>query len=281
MAVESILSDQYSKQISTRTSRRAQLGRPIAIFYGRRYSLGNSLFVLIMAVLAVSAPLAYGLWRMEFAYTHYGEVAAELWSRPWFFLSVAALVCAFLLFGLRLYQRRRYLAVHNNGMRARLGFFRTQTWLWSEISGISSTAVQERFLHLPVRVNFEAILYQKKGKPVQLRDPIQDMPGLIECMKRQLYPRILPELQREFLAGKWLTFGPVAIHLQGIGVQADFDPVPEQGFTPLPWEGVESITAKSGFLEIQSRDESVRRIPVAEIPNFEVMIDLIAQSEKV
>jgi hypothetical protein len=281
MAEEKTLRNRYSSRVSPRSTRRSRLGRPIAVFYGHRYSLGNSFFVLLLAVVAISAPLGYGFWRIYSVYTQYGEVAAGLWSRPWFILSFTALISAILLLSIRLYLRRRYVAVYENGLHARLGFFRTQSWLWSEISGISSAAVQERFLHLPVRMNCVAILYQAKGKPIQFREPIQDMPDLIDCIKGQLYPRILPELRRNFLAGNWLTFGPVAIHPQGIGVQADFDPNPESGFKPVPWDEVKSINAKSGFMEIQSSDSNVRRVPIADIPNFEVMIDLIKQRERV
>jgi hypothetical protein len=161
-------------------------------------------------------------------------------------------------------------------LRLRLGFFRSQTFLWKELSGVSSAIVQEHFLHLPLHTMHQAALFPRQGRPLQIRGPLQEMPALIARLKANLYPRLLPGLREQFTAGKWLVFGPVAIQPRGIAFQADRG---HSSHRPAltPWDKVAEIDIQAGRLVIRLRDGHLRRIPVIQIPNLEVMLELVHQ----
>ena len=252
------------------------LGRLLAEHRGVQPGLWNAL-VLLASGLAVLVPLGYGLWRANVAYVQYGSVAANIWGRPWFVLSALASACFLMLAGYRLYLLRRHVAVYKNGVRLRLGLFRSQTFLWKELSGVSSAIVQEHFLHLPLNTTHQAALFPRQGRPVQVRGPLQEMPALIARLKANLYPRLLPGLREQFTAGKQLVFGPVAVQRQGIALQAGGGRSSSRSPALIPWDEVAEIDLQAGRLIIRLREGDLRRIPVIKIPNLEAMLELVHQ----
>jgi hypothetical protein len=253
-----------------------ELGRLQADYRGAKPGLWNAL-LLPASGLAVLVPLGYGLWRANVAYIQYGSVAANIWGRPWFVLSALASACFLMLAGYRLYLLRRHVAVYKNGLRLRLGLIRSQTFLWRELSGISSAIVQERFLHLPLRTTHQAALFPHQGKPVQIHGPLQEMPALIARLTASLYPRLLPDLREQFTSGKWLVFGSVAVQRQGIAFQSDRERSSSRLPALIPWDAVAEIDVQAGRLVIRLRDGHHRRIPVIKIPNLEIMLELVHQ----
>jgi hypothetical protein len=210
------------------------------------------------------------VWRSLYAYTTYGQAAADRWGWPWFYLSLAALGLVVLLSLQRFVQMRRFAAVHVNGIRFRPGLSRIYNLYWAEVDGLSSGAVQERFLHLTLRTTYQAALHLKDGRRLQLRGPLEEMPELIQLIKTNLYPRRLPELRTAYRSGAWLTFGRLAIQRDGLALPG--------GKTPqIAWEQVESLQVQSGDLLVQANGRQLARLPVAEIPNLELMLDLSQQ----
>jgi hypothetical protein len=218
---------------------------------------------------------------MYYGYTQYGSVAGDFWSRPWLLISSLALSVALLLAGYRFYLARRFVAVHKNGIRLRLGVLRVRAWYWAELAGISSGITQERFLHLPLRTYSRATLYPVKGKPVQLRGPIQDMPALVQCIKDNLYPRLLPRKRAAYRAGKSLPFGPLILHHQGLGLRTGKSASSSGKPVLIPWKGVDKIEVQSGCLSFHTRNQRPRRYPISDIPNFEILLELIQQEVQV
>jgi hypothetical protein len=262
-----------ASQSSQAKNKEEKLGKLLATHHGLKPGLANN-FLLLFSAAAVFIPLGYGLWRSALGGEQHGPAAARAWSQPWFVLTLLAGTCFLLLAGYRFYRMRRYVAIFKNGIRLRLGLFRTRAWLWSEISGISCSAIQERFLHLAIRTDYKATLFTLKGRPIRLRGPLYDMPGLISRIKARLYPGLLTRLREAFQSGSRLSFGPLAIQSQGLSLGMKRK---DQPIDIIPWEQVIRVDVQDGRLVIELQNQPIQSIPVGKIPNLELMLDLIHQ----
>lgn len=233
------------------------------------------------------APLGYGLWRYESAYTQYGPAAAEAWSSNWFLLSGLLLLGFLFLLYRRMRLSRRFVAVHKEGLSLNLpsGILpagtRTYSLRWGQIAGIATDTVQERFLGLDLGVTSQAVLFPNLGRPVRLDSSLQRQPELVSRIKAGLYPRLLPGLSERLQAGQWLMFGPLSI--QG-GALRLLRAWPATRLV-VPWSQVNRIDVRSGYLTIELKDPPTQnhsgrgplRIAISQIPNLEILLQLVQQ----
>jgi hypothetical protein len=235
--------------------------------------------LLIPGFLGVLAPAGYGLWRADYAYTHFGPVAAGQWSRPWFLLAAAALGAFILLAIVRSLSARQAVAVFQKGLFLRRGLFRSQKLLWEQIAGIAAESVQEHFLRLPLKIHHQALLYPTLGKPIRLPANLENLPELVSRIKASLYPRLLPKLIENFRAGQWLYFGPLAIQQQSLHLGPPRIRLSETAARKglIPWSRIKHLTIRSGSLMVELHDHAPYRIPVAKIPNLELLLQIVQQ----
>jgi hypothetical protein len=137
------------------------------------------------------------------------------------------------------------------------------------------------------RPQCQARLYLKGGRTVRLVEAvsgwdnlaalfgparIENLPELITRLKAHLYPRLYPALQAGFLAGRAVAFGPVSVQAQGLRMRPH-----NQAITP--WSEIRRVTVRSGELMVElkhlQKGNSLARIPVAKIPNLELLLKLI------
>lgn len=244
------------------------LGPQVADYRSRPFSRRSSKAVLVLGVLAVLAPLFYGLYRAQYAAAKYGPVAAQHWSRPWYLLSGLAflVLCLVLLIGL--VRGQRYVAVHKYGLRIRLS--RRKQYAWADLSGVSTGVVQTRLFGTALRTQHQAVLYPTVDPPVKLDNLLEDLPELLTRIKANLYPRLLPGMRQAFKEGKTLYFGPVAIRRDELLVE-DHD-----GKSRLiPWSEIDSINVQAGMLVITNQKKAKIRLPVARVPNLELLLQII------
>ena len=250
------------------------MGPQIEVYHAQSPGLVGFLLLSLAGILGVISPLAYGLWRYNYAYTQHGPVAAEHWSRSWFLLSWLALATFAMLTFYRLLASRCFVIVHKNGLRFRLDTFFTRILLWKEIAGVSNSFTQEVFLNLPLYKRQQATLYPNVGRPVHLRGDLQNFPDLISRIKASLYPRLYPGLSAGFHAGQWLYFGPLSVQSQGLRLA-----------TTIPWPQVDRLEVREGCLVIALNGQGIRpdplKIPVSQIPNLELLLQLVQQGVKV
>jgi hypothetical protein len=262
-----------------------EIGPQIATY---RYKRGVFFSLLLPGLLGVLAPLAYGIWRMDYAYAKHGPIAAASWSRPWFQLATLALVVFGILALYRLLLARRFVSVHKMGVRLRLNPFQTRQMRWEQIAGISNTILQDHFLGVRLRTRQKALLFPGTGNALTLREDLENLPELISRLKASLYPRLLPGLKTSFEAGKWLYFGPIAINKQGMRIKRNrtrnWQPESNQpagnSQAIFTWNRIEHLTVHSGELVVELRDQSPKRIQVSRIPNLELLLQIIQQGVK-
>ncbi len=245
--------------------------RPGALIASYRYrplSWNETLGLVLLIGLAVSAPLLYGYYRAQYAIAYYGPVAVQLWSRPWYLLTGFAIVVSLALILVRLIEGRRRVEIHANGLLVALSGKRFIPW--KILSGVASGAFQTTFLGLPLSTRFQATLYPAIGRPVKLDDRLENLPELLTQVKARLYPQLLTNSMKAFSEGQRLYYGNISIDPTELRL-ADGLPSP-QG---INWESIRSIQIQSGWLLIETESDETIKMPVTEIPNLEVLLQII------
>ncbi|HWQ84457.1 MAG TPA: DUF6585 family protein, partial [Anaerolineales bacterium] len=111
------------------------------------------------------------------------------------------------------------------------------------------------------------VLAPTTGKLLRLPDGLENYPELISQLKACLYPRLLPGLEANLQAGKSLFFGPLAISPRGL----------VSGSQRWKWEDVETFDVQNGWLEIKTAPKQTLRFPASQIPNVELLLQLVPQ----
>jgi hypothetical protein len=243
------------------------LGALVRRYPARPLGWGELLALACLGSLGVLAPLGYGLWQTQVIQASHGLVAAQVASRIWYILALLALVCFGWLVIVRLAAQRAFVAVHENGLALRKSWGALSRWRWSAISGLASEHSEHYFLGLRLGTRYRAVLVPTTGKPVRLPDGLANYPELISQLKAILYPRLLPDLEANLQAGQSLYFGPLAISCQGLSHRA-------QRWT---WAEVQHFDIQNGLLEINTRPERKLRFPTSQIPNLELLLQLVSQ----
>ncbi len=250
-------------------SPRKTLGTLIRVFRHRPLGWIEALSIMLPGGLAVLLPLFYGFGRARYAAGNFGPVAANHWSMPWYILAGVAFVVLLLAAIIRIRKSGRFVAVHANGLRLNLG--KKQALRWEQIAGISTETVRYHFLVISSSPRMRGVIYPNTGKPIHLSNAIQDLPELLTMLKAKLYPRLLPNLQANLDNGQWLHFGRLAIQDKGIKL---LNHMPKQD-QPIPWSHVTHVDVNSGFLVVELSDRPQLKLPVSQIPNIELLIQLI------
>jgi hypothetical protein len=93
---------------------------------------------------------------------------------------------------------------------------------------------------------------------------------LLARLKTILYPRLLAKLQERYRIGEWVEFGPITVNTGRLRLNGR-----EQ-----PWTDVHRLLVQSGFLVVELANQVPIKIPVIQIPNLEIMLQVIMVGEK-
>jgi hypothetical protein len=233
--------------------------------YGRPLRWRDILLVFFPATLAVFAPLGYGIYRASYAYTQFGPSAAEAWSRSWLSLAAFATLILLLLALYRLFSAHRFLAIHEHGLHIHASPFRDYKILWSQISGVSTAAVQNRFLGLSLGVVQRSRIYLNVGKSIDIDRRFGDIAALTDQIETYLQPLLQSQIHKSFSQGKWIYFGDVAVHQEGLQVNKRL----------IPWSRISHLYVDDGFLVVKSVQFEPTYIPVSKIPNLVLLFKLV------
>ena len=114
-------------------------------------------------------------------------------------------------------------------------------------------------------------VYPKDGMPIKLDNQIKKLDELGARIKAKIYPRLLIELRSELKTGENLSFGPITLNLQTITIRGN----------EIPWGQVTRINPRAGFLVVELKNQRGKKIPVEQIPNIELFIQLIQEGVEV
>ena len=250
-----------------RPQSRKKLGPLISIYGDRPLRWRDLTTRYIPGALIALVPFFYGLWRVDYALTRFGPAAGYSWGRPWFLLSSIVLI-PLLSFALRRIRRaHRLIIVHKNGFRIKQNRVKNRVILWRDISGISTHHSRVRFLGIPLDNRFQAVIHPHIGEPVRLDPRIPHLAELSARIKGKIYPGLLAELREQKSNGKNLYFGPIILNQEGITIR-------DKSF---PWQRVTQINVDKGFLFVHLMEQRTKKIPVRDILNIEILIQLIQE----
>ncbi len=240
---------------------------PLAIYRDRPLRWRDLFLIFIPGALAVLAPFFYGLQRYLYGRAHYGPVAAQTWSQPWFALAAVALIPLIVLALRRVRRARRLVILYKQGLGVRWTGGQSHKLLWREIDGLIYNTVENTFLGIPLKTRNRLTILNQSGKSIHIDDRIPELAELTARVKARVYPRLLPQFRAAFQNGDPLYFGPITLHKKQLKFR-------EQ---EIPWEQVTRLNVVKGLLVVES--ESSRRIKVAigKIPNADLLIQLLQE----
>ncbi len=260
-----------------------ELGELVKYFPGRRLK-PKDLWWILLGLLVWIAPLAYAGWLFQGYRLENGLLAAYYWVQPYIMMAYLAFLILFSYLSYRFWSGNRFVGVYQNGLRWRLKGIKIHSMLWCEVEGIACATTERMFFRKAIRDERQAILYRTNKTILALDERIEDFTGLIEAIKSLYYPTILPNLMTSFQNGQQVQFGPIAIQKSCFYVaraipNADFSERVYQpkGMQALPWTELNGLTVTSGFLMVKSGSSRTRKIPVSQIPNFEILLKIVEQ----
>jgi hypothetical protein len=238
-------------------------GSLIAVYHDRQFYRADILILFLPGVLAILAPLFYGIYLAGRIYSHLGPTPVLPNTLPWFCLAATGWIIFGSLVVYRYTLSKKYIALYQTGLviNSRVKHF----YPWSQIKAIQSGTKKIYFLYFELKESFQCALILKKGKIIKISKSINNLPDLINNIKNIFYPIILPTLHDAFLKDKWLNFGSLKIQKRNLEFQS----------LKVPWNLVNQITISSGTLVIELSNHKTIQIPVCGIPNLELLLQII------
>jgi hypothetical protein len=235
------------------------------------------LITFFPATLAALSPFFYGLWRVQYAKTKFGPVAAGAWGWPWFALSAVALIPLLWLSLRRVRQAHRKIEVYTKGVVIYKPGRRKRAFRWDVIQGIADTKVEYQFLGFRLGDGHEGTIFLVDGDQIHLESRIRGLDELCARVKAKIYQKLLPKYRSALKNGETISFGRVSFNQHMISIQ-------KKGFireaVTIPWRKVSKLEPRDGFLVVEFSQNRGLKIPVGQVPNVEILIQLIQESIK-
>jgi hypothetical protein len=244
-----------------------RLGKVTAIYRDRGLTWRDFILTFLPAIVAVMTPIIYGTVREQYAENHFGPAAANTWSWSWYTLSAFALIPLLWLAVLRVRSAHRVIKVFTNAIYIQSTGGKRYLLGWNNISGLVDVKIQYTFIGIPLRRKHCAIIYHRKGKPIQLDYQIRDLDELCARIKAKIYPKLLPEYRSILKSGENLEFGQFTINRNTLAMQGK----------EFSWNRISQISPQTGFLVVEIENQNQIKYPMEKIPNIELLIQLIQE----
>lgn len=261
----------------------AETGQVILTHRGRSFSR-RDLWWLLPCLVFICAGLGLGLYQIEELRPRYGLLASYLRVEAWFLMAYFFLLILIAGILYRMSTARRFFTIQEYGLRWRVRGFRVHQASFDQISGIATAETERRFLGKAIQTDFQSVIYFKDGRVVELDNQLENLAELVKAIKGQFYPKIYPTLLQEFKAGRQLQFGPLAVQdgslklAKGISAATFLaEPPRPKGMKSVPFAEIANLAVNSGYLVVKSENSKTKRIPVSQIPNFEILLKLVEQ----
>lgn len=242
------------------------LGKLQAIYHDRQFKWSDLFTLFLPGLAAWISPLIYGFYLVEDTYYHFGPAMIIPRSYGWFILSFIAFLIFLGLLFYRLILARSYIALFQHGLI--IANFRKNRFTWDQISAIKTSIQAKNIFNRKNKPIYQCTISFKNRKPFHIRSSIQSIDELITRIKSQVYPHRLKELQNSYALGNSLHFGQVTIKDEGLEFKRH---------TYL-WNDIRRITIHGGKLVIEFAKLHTLKIPVGDIPNIELLLEIIQKS---
>jgi len=141
---------------------------------------------------------------------------------------------------------------------------------WGDIFGVSTRNYYYKIFGLiPINI-VSCMLNIKNKKAITLNSSIENCPDLLTEIKSIIYPRLTPILKKLFSAGNSINFGSMSINNNYFSYNDN----------QYSWNSVITVNISSGILVIELDNNKKIKIPIENIYNLEIMLDLIKSITK-
>lgn len=139
-------------------------------------------------------------------------------------------------------------------------------WRWDETAAIFSNSTMSSSEHGVPITHLSYTLVKRSGEKFVLDDALQDVDPLIAAIKRDVFARLMPPLQRQYAAGEAVAFGPVSVERRnGIRIRNRLN----------DWADVLEVRVERGRLRVELRDGKRHEMRASNIPNVDLLCRLI------
>jgi hypothetical protein len=245
--------------------KRTELGSPITKYSLQEIKWRDFWSVFLPLSLFVLTPVGIGFWRTLYGYSNYGPAAAAAWGRNWYILSGLLTIILLLYTYNRLIRAHTWIEVYPWGLYLHYPPGRKRLLKWEDITGITSFTISKRFLRVIRRTKSYLILHSMRYSPLSCHPDLKRREGLKKTIKKQVYKRLKPKLDKEFKSGKMIPFGYVSITKGALHLKKQ----------EIPWEYVEGITVDKGMINLNLTTQNRIELPIRQIQNLEILIHLI------
>ena len=244
---------------------KANFGMKIATFRGRSIGFRIWIFVIIPGSLLILFSYFYGMLLAGNIYQQHGPALAFIRARSWFVFGTILLLIlvAYLVYHILISLKR--IEVFEEGIRYRTSTFRHRSYLWSDLSGITSSASRFSIFGKNFNTTPGGRIYPNSGQPIELTNKFQDVPRLIKIVKSKIYPLIWPQIKSIFRRGGSTVFGRITVSKDQMQISNK----------SIPWISVSRVWVNSGFLVVELRGDSNRRESISNIINLELLLRII------
>lgn len=248
------------------------LGDGIARYSSSLRAWRGGLILLVIWVLALLLIAGFAVGFLSAQQMRSGPTIQD----PRIILSLIFFLGFDLIFWLFLLARYRqsgyFLEIFHHGIQFDLPGSGQKCLRWDEIDAISVEVVEAQFFGLQGRPRWRAWLDPRQGKTVELDSSIDNLPEAISRLKAATYPNRLKNYRLAFSNGQPLRFGPLVIHPDHLVVQRKI--LPQKN---IPWAQVALVRIEKGRLIIALSRGQRYRIPVKNIPNLELFLEIVKQ----
>ena len=244
---------------------RSNLGPKIAIFRSRPIGVQTWFFVIIPGSLLTLFCFIYGTLLAGNAFQLHGPALAVLRAQAWFVFGSVLLIIltTYIIFRILLSFQR--LEVFKKGFRFRNSFLQQRSYLWAELSGITSSATKSTIFGKNLRTIPGGRIYPKSGRPIDLSNRIEGVPKLIKIVKSNIYPLLWPGMKSGFLQGENIQFGRISLSKDYLQISKK----------KIPWSSVDKLWVDSGYLVVEVREDSKGQVPISNILNLELLLKVV------
>jgi hypothetical protein len=221
----------------------------------------------LIGLLGMLAILPVGIWRWQYAASHFGPAVIWRWIAPALFTGFAlGLVGAVSLIHL-LRLRRIEVQISPMGLTIRKGR-KLDTIPWKEIESIRTISIQYGILGLIWARRMEVILQLRSGRRITFNQTLENVETIINRVKQHVYPQMFRNLQLAYNRGEPIQFGPLTLTSKGI----------LNGRKVIRWQDIGEIKLEHGKLQLQPISSSRHpkfAIQAHKIPNVDLCIQLL------
>lgn len=159
------------------------------------------------------------------------------------------------------------IALYRDGI-ACLGQGKVRAWPWADIRAVYAEVYADQ-VTTDTGVGALFTVAHRDGSRFTINHLFAGWQQLIDRVRREVDSRVGPEVTRAFEAGQPVPFGDdLVVEREGVRVAKKL----------IPWDAIRGCKVERGMLVLRAQKSSPAQVPVAAIPNLELLLGLLRRN---